>query len=53
MRMPSCNTQLLAFMACASHQAADKWECDDGVPSLKDGICDTEQARVASCLGVR
>ena len=51
MRLPGCDAELLRFMACAAREPASHWECDDGIPALKDGFCDAEQASVVKCVG--
>jgi hypothetical protein len=51
MQLPGCNAQLQEFMRCAAAQPAARWECDEGTPALKEGTCDSEQAKVAACMG--
>jgi hypothetical protein len=52
MQLPGCDAQMTDFLKCAAAQPAGRWECDEGAPSLKEGACDAEQAKVAGCLGV-
>jgi hypothetical protein len=49
--MPACGSQLVAALACFGSRPASDWECDpDGIAAIKDGFCEGEQARFASCL---
>jgi hypothetical protein len=46
-----CQAPMRAFMACLVTQPAAHFDCDEGgVPQIRDGYCDHEQAAVASCL---
>ncbi len=45
-----CNETIGAFYRCLVRQPIANWECDDdGLAEIREGICDKEQADVASC----
>jgi hypothetical protein len=51
-QVPSCSSAMRAALSCfAEHPKAD-WTCDgsEGMPSLKDGLCDDAQADVMRCM---
>lgn len=46
-----CVPAMDAFMDCARAQDRSSFECsEEGLPSLKEGTCDSEQNQVAACL---
>lgn len=45
-----CSKESRAFLACAAKRSATDFECDDGMPSLRDAICEAEQAGVIACM---
>jgi hypothetical protein len=48
---PACRGELLAALSCFAKRPASDWECDaDGAASIKDGFCESEQERFATCL---
>jgi hypothetical protein len=51
---PVCQGEMRAALDCFVNRPLDAWECgDEGMPVVKDGNCDAEQARVVSCLDKR
>jgi hypothetical protein len=49
--MPTCREALSAALRCFATLPLQAWVCDDtGLPSVKDGQCDPEQAGVAACM---
>lgn len=48
---PVCQSQLGAMLRCTAQEPPSSWECGpSGVPALRDGSCDKEQAAVIQCL---
>jgi hypothetical protein len=46
-----CRDESQAALRCFASTPANAWECNaHGLPSVKDGQCNAEQARVADCL---
>ncbi len=48
--LPHCSAQLNAFLKCSGQQPATSFECSDGQPSLKEGLCSNEQRGFLRCL---
>jgi hypothetical protein len=48
-RSTSCRRELAKFLDCSMRVAVEHWECDEGLPALKDGQCEAPQAAVAAC----
>lgn len=47
----TCIGHVDAFLACLSARAPGDFECgDEGLPSVKEGHCEGEQATLAHCL---
>jgi len=52
--LPACSSEMLQTLECFANQSSKNWECDtDGLPSIKEGRCDTEQAKFTSCMQAR
>jgi|KBSMisStandDraft_5_1062788.scaffolds.fasta_scaffold788309_1 hypothetical protein len=50
-RVEQCGTEMAAVLSCFARQPQSAWECsDEGDAALKDGFCDEQQGRFASCL---
>ncbi|MBN1652573.1 MAG: hypothetical protein JXA30_02235 [Deltaproteobacteria bacterium] len=50
--IPKCTPQMNAFIDCVSKESVDHFECgEQGIPSIKEGYCNEEQARFAECYG--
>jgi hypothetical protein len=50
--IPKCTPQMNAFIDCISKESIDHFECgEQGIPSIKEGYCNDEQARFAECYG--
>lgn len=45
-----CRSEMLAFFDCGQKQPIDRWECDQGTPSIKDGYCNESQAAFFACI---
>lgn len=46
-----CQAHVRAVATCAIGKSASDWECnDEGLASIKDGVCVAEQTRVEACL---
>ncbi len=51
---PVCRAPMQAVLRCFSTLPVSRWECsDDGLPAVKEGECDHEQAAFVRCLGGR
>jgi hypothetical protein len=49
--MPVCKDELVASLRCFGTHPASGWECgEDGLASIKDGLCNPEQARFVACF---
>jgi hypothetical protein len=49
-----CKAELARFFECVAREPSDHWECDEsGVPSIKEGYCEAEQAGFAKCVETR
>jgi hypothetical protein len=47
----TCTAQMRAFLTCTQARAAQDFECgEDGEPSLKEGVCEEEQAAIGRCV---
>lgn len=47
----SCQSELANFYRCLAAQPGSAWECvEDGSAAIREGFCETEQARFSSCL---
>jgi hypothetical protein len=47
----TCADPLRLALRCFAAQPLSRWECgEDGMANVKDGTCDTEQARYAQCI---
>ncbi len=47
----ACANEMRRFVVCAADHPAGDFECDEeGLPSVKAGYCETEQAAAASCV---
>ncbi len=45
-----CAKELGATLECFAKQPVDHWECGpEGLPAVKSGFCDTEQAAAVDC----
>jgi hypothetical protein len=52
--LPTCSAEIVQSLNCFAKQPSASFECDEnGLPSIKEGLCDAEQAKVASCLQAR
>jgi hypothetical protein len=50
--LPGCGREMDAALRCFMALPTSGWECAaDGLPSVKEGQCEREQAAVAACLG--
>jgi hypothetical protein len=48
---PLCNAAVRAAFACFARLTEGDWECDpEGLPTVKGGLCEAEQAAVAKCM---
>lgn len=48
---PVCPVQLAAVLRCFGTVPTARWECgEDGLPAVKDGECEPEQAAFAACF---
>jgi hypothetical protein len=46
-----CAGHVDAFLACLARRTPSDFECgDEGLPSIKEAICESEQASLAHCL---
>ncbi|WP_437284162.1 hypothetical protein [Sorangium sp. So ce406] len=46
-----CSAEMQVALACFARQPASAWACgEDGVPSVKEGICDAEQEAYVRCV---
>jgi hypothetical protein len=46
-----CAQQFDGFYACLDREALTHWECSpEGVPAIRDGFCEKEQAAASGCL---
>jgi hypothetical protein len=49
--VPICNSELVAALRCFGKHPASGWECgDNGLASIKVGLCDAEQERFVRCF---
>jgi hypothetical protein len=49
--LPRCRGEMSAALHCFASVPLSRWECtDDGLPSVKAGACEPQQAAVAACL---
>jgi hypothetical protein len=49
--MQPCDEQFAAFYGCLAQETLSHWECSpEGVPAIRDGYCEKEQAAASSCL---
>jgi hypothetical protein len=49
--LPICNDEVRAALACFARVVASDWACDgEGLPQVKKGFCDAEQAKVEACV---
>ena len=49
--VPQCQAEIRAALGCFDATPPAGWTCNDhGLPSVRVGLCDAEQARVARCL---
>jgi hypothetical protein len=47
----SCHMEVEAFLSCAASRPTHDWECDpDTGASVRDGVCEEQQATVMQCL---
>jgi hypothetical protein len=45
-----CSEPISEFYRCLVREPLEHWECDeDGIGSIREGYCDSEQARAVSC----
>jgi len=45
-----CKDEMVSVLGCFAREPIAHWECDEnGVPSIKEGFCDAEQARFVAC----
>jgi hypothetical protein len=45
-----CSEPISQFFQCLVGEPLEHWECDeDGIGSIREGYCDSEQARAVSC----
>jgi hypothetical protein len=52
--IPACRAEMLTSLRCFASQPSQNWECDaDGLPSIKEGLCDAEQERYTNCMQSR
>jgi hypothetical protein len=48
---PVCVAELRRFLSCTENSPATSFECSpEGIPALKDGVCDSEQGAVMGCF---
>ena len=46
-----CNPEFTAFYGCIVKEPIKNWECaEDGVASIREGLCDAEQERAVACM---
>src|SRR5260221_656917 len=45
-----CSSQVRRFFDCAEREPVKSWECNNGTPALKNGVCDREQAEFFACF---
>jgi hypothetical protein len=49
-----CRDTMRRSLSCFAAQGKDAWACDeDGLPAVKEGHCDAEQAAHAECMGAQ
>ena len=50
--LPVCQTEVLAFLNCATAEPDAHWECDQGgpTPSLEESYCAAPRTALAGCL---
>jgi hypothetical protein len=47
----TCKDEIASVLGCFARAPIAHWECDaDGVPSIKQGYCDAEQAKFVACV---
>ncbi|HEX2734320.1 MAG TPA: hypothetical protein VHM70_22075 [Polyangiaceae bacterium] len=51
-QVPECATAMRAALSCFAEHSKQDWHCEDseGMPALKDGLCDDAQADVMRCV---
>jgi hypothetical protein len=48
---PACVAELRRFLTCTESSPTTSFECSpEGIPILKDGVCDSEQETVMGCF---
>lgn len=45
-----CQDRVQAFLDCAEKEPIAHWECVSGLPAIRDGYCDAEQAHILECI---
>jgi hypothetical protein len=46
-----CNPEFKGFYGCIVKEPIKNWECaEDGVASIREGLCDAEQERAVTCM---
>jgi hypothetical protein len=45
-----CQDRVQAFLDCVEKEPVAHWECVNGLPAIRDGYCDAEQARILECI---
>ncbi len=49
--VPVCREKLRGVLRCFAMVPTSRWECgENGLPAVRDGECDVEQAEFAACL---
>lgn len=50
-QLPVCPTEMSQVFQCLKTQATAHFECDDeGMPAIRSGFCEAEQAAFAKCV---
>jgi hypothetical protein len=48
---PPCDSELRASLTCVTAEPIAHWECsDEGLPVIRDGYCNAEQAKLMACV---
>jgi hypothetical protein len=46
----ACQDRVQAFLVCVEKEPIAHWECVNGLPAIRDGYCDAEQAQILECI---
>lgn len=49
-QVEACRVSAQAFLRCGEEEPVAHWECVEGLPAIRDGYCDAEQAGVFKCV---